>query len=51
MSRFVAALAAGVALLIGASNLSIMGINSTFWAIVVGVALAKFLQQGSDEQA
>lgn len=37
------ALAAGVALLVGASGLSIFGINSTFWALVVGVALAKAL--------
>lgn len=37
------ALAAGVALLVGASGLSILGINSTFWALVVGVALAKVL--------
>ncbi|MDP9439492.1 MAG: benzoate/H(+) symporter BenE family transporter, partial [Actinomycetota bacterium] len=36
-------LAAGVALLVGASGLSILGINSTFWALVVGVALAKVL--------
>ncbi|MDP9478668.1 MAG: benzoate/H(+) symporter BenE family transporter [Actinomycetota bacterium] len=40
-------LAAGVALLVGASGLSILGINSTFWALVVGVALAKLL--GKDE--
>lgn len=37
------ALAAGVALLVGASGLSIFGINSTFWALVVGVVLAKVL--------
>ncbi len=37
-------LAAGLALLVGASGLSIFGINSTFWALVVGVALAKALE-------
>ncbi len=37
------ALAAGVALLVGASGLSILGINSTFWALVAGVVLAKVL--------
>ncbi len=36
-------LAAGVALLVGASGLSILGINSTFWALVAGVVLAKVL--------
>ena len=45
------ALAAGVALLIGASNVSLLGINSTFWAIVAGVILARFLRQGPDKQA
>ena len=36
-------LAAGVALLVGASGLNIFDINSTFWALVAGVALAKLL--------
>ncbi|MDP9411141.1 MAG: benzoate/H(+) symporter BenE family transporter, partial [Actinomycetota bacterium] len=39
--------AAGIALFVGASNLTILGINSAFWAIVVGVALAHFLRQDS----
>ncbi|MDP9487478.1 MAG: benzoate/H(+) symporter BenE family transporter [Actinomycetota bacterium] len=39
--------AAGIALFVGASNLTILGINSAFWAIVVGVALARFLRQDS----
>jgi predicted benzoate:H+ symporter BenE len=38
-------------LLIGASNVSLLGINSTFWAIVAGVILAGFLRQGPDKQA
>ena len=42
-------LAAGVALLVGASGLSILGINSTFWALVAGVVLAKVLG-GSGEK-
>jgi benzoate membrane transport protein len=40
-------LAAGIALFVGASNLTILGINSAFWAIVAGVALAGFLRQDS----
>ena len=44
------ALAAGVALLVGASGLSILGINSTFWALVVGVALAKLLGEGGGKK-
>jgi benzoate membrane transport protein len=35
--------AAGIALLVGASNLNILGINSAFWAIVAGLVLARFL--------
>jgi benzoate membrane transport protein len=42
-------LAAGIALLIGASDLSILGINSAFWAIFAGVVLAGLLRQGEDE--
>jgi len=38
-------LAAGIALFIGASNLTILGINSAFWAIVAGIVLARFLRQ------
>ena len=45
------ALAAGIALLIGASNVNILGINSTFWAIVAGVILARFLRRDPDKQA
>lgn len=40
-------LAAGVALLVGASDLTVLGINSAFWAIVVGIVLARFLHQDS----
>jgi benzoate membrane transport protein len=40
-------LAAGIALFVGASNVTILGINSAFWAIVAGVALARFLRQDS----
>lgn len=43
-------LAAGIALLIGASDLTILGINSAFWAIFAGVVLAGLLQQGTDEE-
>jgi benzoate membrane transport protein len=42
-------LAAGIALLIWASDLTILGINSTFWAIVAGVVLARALRQDTDE--
>jgi benzoate membrane transport protein len=42
--------AAGFALLIGASNLSILGINSAFWAIVAGVLAAFILKQESEEE-
>lgn len=38
-------LAAGIALLVGASNLTIWGINSSFWAIVVGIVLAWCMRQ------
>lgn len=38
------AVAAGFALLIAASNLSIAGINSTFWAVVAGIAIERFLR-------
>lgn len=40
-------LAAGIALLIGASDLTILGINSAFWAIFAGVAVAWLM--GQDE--
>ena len=43
-------LAAGVALLVGASGLTIFGINSTFWAIVIGVALAKMLGEDGEKK-
>lgn len=43
------ALAAGAALLIGASNVTLLGIGSAFWAIVAGVLLARFLGQDSSE--
>jgi benzoate membrane transport protein len=39
------ALGAAFALLIGASGISILGINSAFWAIVAGVAVGRLLQQ------
>lgn len=39
------ALAAGVALFVGASNLTVFGISSAFWAIVAGILLARFLRQ------
>jgi benzoate membrane transport protein len=39
------ALGAAFALLIGASGISILGINSTFWAIVAGVVVGRLLQQ------
>lgn len=38
-------LAAGVALLVGASDLELWGINSAFWAIVAGIILARVLRQ------
>lgn len=38
-------LAAGIALFVGASNLTILGINSAFWAIVAGIVVARFLRQ------
>ena len=44
-------LAAGVALLIGASNLSILGINSAFWAIVAGLLAAFILKQEPEEES
>jgi benzoate membrane transport protein len=44
-------LAAGIALLIGASNLTILGVNSTFWSIVAGVVLARFLRQDEEENS
>ncbi len=44
-------LAAGIALLIGASNLTILGINSTFWSIIAGVVLARFLRQDEEENS
>ena len=37
-------LAAGIALFVGASNLTILGINSAFWAIVAGMVVARFLR-------
>lgn len=43
-------LAAGVALLIGASDLSILGIGSAFWAIVAGVLIAWLLKQKPGEE-
>lgn len=36
--------AAGFTLLIAASNLSLLGINAAFWAIVAGLALSRFLR-------
>ena len=44
-------LAAGFALLIGASNLSILGINSAFWAIVAGMLVALLLKQEPEEES
>ncbi len=41
------ALSAGIALLIGASNVNILGINSAFWAIVAGILLARLFPQDS----
>ena len=38
-------LAAGIALLVAASGLTILGISSAFWAIVAGVVLAHLLKQ------
>ena len=38
-------LATGIALFVGASNLTILGINSAFWAIVAGIVVARFLRQ------
>ena len=38
-------LAAGIALLVAASDLTILGISSAFWAIVAGVVLAHLLKQ------
>ena len=42
-------LAAGITLLIGASGLTVLGINSTFWSVVAGVALARSLPQGDED--
>jgi benzoate membrane transport protein len=39
------ALGAAFALLIGASGISILGINSAFWAMVAGVVVGRLLQQ------
>jgi benzoate membrane transport protein len=39
------ALSAAFALLIGASEINILGINSAFWAIVGGVVVAQFLKK------
>ena len=44
-------LAAGFALLIGASNLSILGINSAFWAIVAGLLASFILKQESEDES
>ena len=44
-------LAAGIALLIGASSLTILAITSTFWSVVAGVVLAWFLQQDEEENS
>ena len=44
-------LAAGFALLIGASDLSILGINSAFWAIVAGVLAAFILKREPEEES
>lgn len=41
-------LAAGITLLIAASELSILGINSAFWAIVAGVVLAPLLKHDDE---
>lgn len=41
-------LAAGITLLIAASELSILGISSAFWAIVAGVVLAPLLKQDKE---
>ena len=40
-------LAAGISLFVGASNLTLLGINSAFWAIMVGIVLARFLREDS----
>ncbi len=40
-------LAAGIALLIGASDMNVLGVDSAFWAIVFGVFLARVLGQGA----
>lgn len=42
--------AAGIALLIAASDLSILGISSAFWSIVAGVILAPVLKQVAKEK-
>jgi benzoate membrane transport protein len=44
-------LAAGFALLIGASNLSILGINSAFWAIVAGLLASFILKQEPEDES
>ncbi len=45
------AVPAAFTLLIAASNLSLLGINATFWAIVAGLALARFLRPEPGGQA
>jgi benzoate membrane transport protein len=42
---------ARIALLIEVSSLIILGINSTFWSVVAGVVLARFLQQDKEENS
>lgn len=43
-------LAAGITLLIAASDLSILGISSAFWSIVAGIILAPILKQVAEEK-
>ena len=42
---------ARIALLIEVSSLIILGINSTFWSVVAGVVLARFLQHDKEENS
>lgn len=41
-------LASGIALLVAASGMTILGISAAFWAIVAGVLLAHFLKQDKE---
>lgn len=43
-------LAAGITLLIAASDLTVLGVSSAFWGILVGIVLAPVLKQVAEEK-